>query len=363
MLEVICSRARQKRLLDRMAERKLDAVVVGLPHHVYYLSAAMPHWLHCGAFILFSDGRAWLTSGNKAVENAAADEAVSFEAAWMSTLRPEQPEVVGQQVVEALRVRKSRRIGIDTSAVTAQIALMAGDLQMEAMDPILWQLRRAKDPDELALMRKAIKCTEAMFRRAREIIEPGVAEVEVFAQLQAAAVREAGEPMSNLLGNDYASGPAGGPPRLGRTAQVGEMYVIDVGPCYRGYFADCCRAFSIDHNPTDAQMKAWQDLVGALSIVEKMAKPGVRCRYIYAAVMEHLNNRLPHHLGHGIGLVPHEFPHLNPKWDDVLIEGEIFAAEPGLYEQDLRGGIRLENDYLVTATGVERLNDSPLELA
>src|SRR4051812_20727406 len=98
MLEVKWSRARQKRLLEAMAERKLDAVVVGLPHHVYYLSAVLPHWLQFGAFVLFADGRAWLSSGNKPALNAAADEVVAYEAAWVATLRQEQPAVVGKQV-------------------------------------------------------------------------------------------------------------------------------------------------------------------------------------------------------------------------------------------------------------------------
>jgi Xaa-Pro aminopeptidase len=69
-------------------------------------------------------------------------------------------------------------------------------------------------------------------------------------------------------------------------------------------------------------------------------------------------------LGHGIGLFPHEGPHLNPRpeWDDVFEEGDVFTVEPGLYTPEMRAGIRLENDYLVTATGVELLSDFPLEL-
>ena len=364
MLEVKWSRVRQKRLLDAMQERRLDSVVVGLPHHVYYFGAALPHWLQFAALVLFADGRAWLTSGNRPAENAATDEAVSYEAAWLATLRQEQPAVVAAQVIEALRVRKSRRIGIDTSAVTAQIVLMrdAGQ-EIESVDPVLWQLRRVKDADELALMRKACKCAEAMYRRAREIVRPGVSEIDVFVELNAAATREAGEPLTALLGNDYTSGGGGGPPRPGRIANAGESYILDVGPCFRGYFADCCRAFSVDREPTDAQMKAWEEIVAALKIVERLAKPSVRCRDIYAAVMDHLHQRMPHHLGHGIGLQPHEFPHLNPKWDDVLMEGEVFAAEPGLYGPELGGGIRLENDYVVTKEGVESLIDFPLELA
>jgi Xaa-Pro dipeptidase len=105
----------------------------------------------------------------------------------------------------------------------------------------------------------------------------------------------------------------------------------------------------------------------ALMIVERMARPGVKCRHIFEAVNEHYRDRtgagLPHHLGHGVGLQPHEYPHLNPMWDDTLQEGEVFTAEPGLYGPELGGGMRIENQYLVTPDGVENLTPFPMELA
>ena len=67
-------------------------------------------------------------------------------------------------------------------------------------------------------------------------------------------------------------------------------------------------------------------------------------------------------LGHGFGLFPHETPHLNPRWDDAFEEGDVFAAEPGLYGPELKAGIRLEQNYRLTADGVERLTSFPLEL-
>src|ERR1700722_15982451 len=103
MLDPKQSRVRQKKLLEQMSAKKLDAVVVGLPHHVYYLAAWWTNWLHQSAFVLFADGRSWLAMANKVGENTAADEVVSFEAQWMATLRQEQPQVVAGMVAEVLK--------------------------------------------------------------------------------------------------------------------------------------------------------------------------------------------------------------------------------------------------------------------
>ena len=106
--------------------------------------------------------------------------------------------------------------------------------------------------------------------------------------------------------------------------------------------------------------------VAAIWIVERLARPGARCREIFDAVDDHFKatggTEMQHHLGHGFGLEPHEFPHLNPHWDDTLIEGEVVTVEPGQYSDELAAGIRLENQYLVTADGVANLVDFPLDL-
>src|SRR2546427_11617999 len=94
MLDAHYCRQRQKRLLERMQQRKLDAVVVGLPHHVYYLSGHLNWWLHQSAFVLFADGRSWLTTANAPASRVAAEEVVSFEANRMSTLREDQRVVI-----------------------------------------------------------------------------------------------------------------------------------------------------------------------------------------------------------------------------------------------------------------------------
>ncbi len=365
MLDPAQCRIRQRRLLGILQKTGLDAVVVGDSRHVYYFCGHWPFWQHFAALVLFADGRSLLVAGKTPDPPAAVDEVILYEPAWMSTNRQEQPMVVANEVVPSLRAHKARNVCIDASAVTSQLGLMF-DGRLMPIDPDLYQLRRSKDADELSIMRHAIDCTRAMYERAKQIIEPGISELRVYNELHTVAVEVAGEPLSAYLGNDFAGGVPGGPPRKDRVAKPGELYILDLGPAVRGYFSDNSRVFAVDRKLTDAQQKAWELITGVFPIVEGMARPGVRCRDIFAAVNDHFRAKagkeMTHHLGHGVGLQPHEFPHLNPKWDDTLQEGEIFTCEPGIYGAELGGGIRIENQYLVTQTGVENLTPFPMEM-
>ncbi len=315
------------------------------------------------AVVLFADGTCVLICAADPGD-VAADEIVRYPARWFATLRQEQPAVIVEAVVEQLKKRKAHHVAVDDAPVGARLAQA---IEVSSIDQRLWSMRRAKDPDELALMKVGIACTEAMYARAREIIAPGVRELDVFNELHAAAVNVAGEPLSALLGNDFACGVPGGAARKDRIAQDGELYILDLGPAYRGYFADNARAFAVNRKPTDAQHRAWEMIVGVFPIVEKLARPGTRCREIFEVVDQHFHDHtgagIAHHLGHGVGLQPHEYPHLNPRWDDVLIEGEFFTVEPGIYSKELAGGMRIENNYVVTKDGVECLTPFAMELA
>ncbi len=358
-------RARQHRLLEHMRRENIDLAIVQKPEHVQWLMGPRFPWLLDAAALLAIDGRAALIAPQEEPVTAADDVAL-YDARRCSTLRNDQRQACSEALVKYLDGRpQPRRVGVEYSACGS---FLASALQAELIniEPELYRLRRYKHPDELARIKKAIAGTGAMYAKAREIIEPGINELEVFNQLQAAAVREFGEMLTGT-GNDYACGEKGGPPR-DRKAQDGELYILDLGPAFRGYFADNCRTIAVNGRPTDVQQAAWERLAEVFPLIERTVKPGVSCRQLYSIVQAHLDQLLPgnfdHHLGHGIGLFPHEAPHLNPslEWDDVFEEGDVFTAEPGLYTPEMRAGIRLENDYLVTESGVVLLSDFPLEL-
>ncbi len=363
-IDVSAARGRQQRLLDVMHQLRLDVVVITQNVHVQYLIGPRFDWKFSPSAAILADGRAILVAPFVLDEPVAADDVLTFEAQSCCTLRNDQRHKSAQVLLDALsRHPAPKRLGVEFSSCGPEITARY-DAELIDVEPQLYAMRRRKDPDELARIRKAIAGTAAMHRRAREIIEPGVSELHVFNELQAAAVGEYGEMLTGT-GNDYACGVPGGPPR-DREIERGELYILDLGPAFRGYFADNTRVTAVGRQPTDEQIRAWEHIVPVFTLVEQTVKPGASCRALFEQVHQQLNAAGPwkfdHHLGHGIGLFPHEAPHLNPHWDDTFQAAEVFAVEPGLYGEGLRAGIRLENNYLVTDSGVELLTPFPLEL-
>ncbi len=362
-INVTACRERQRRLMDEMRRHQIDLVIVTQVEHVQWLAGPRFAWLFQPAAALTMDGKLTLVAPNKAPEISAADDVVTYQAQKHSTLRNDQRQASSEALLKALNPVKASKIGVEFSTFGQHFGAL-GQKELIDIEPDLFALRRRKHPDELARLRKAIAGTGKMYARAREIIRPGIRELEVFNELQRVAVTEFGEMLTGT-GNDYQCGARGGPPRADRAAQAGELYILDLGPAFRGYFADNCRAIAVT-KADDRQLMAWSAIQPVFEHIKKTVRPGKSCRELFEEVQALLQQskvgKFDHHLGHGIGLFPHETPHLNPNWDDVFQEGDVFAAEPGLYAPELRAGLRLENDYLVTDSGVELLSDFPLEL-
>lgn len=347
-----------------MQRLQLDLVVVTQTEHVQYLAGPRFGWVFQPAAALTGDGRLVLAAPNRAPEVAAADQVVTYQAQKHSTLRNDQRKASSEVLAGALAGRKYKRVGVEFSSFGPHLALAFGAAQLIDIEPDLYELRRRKDPDELALLQKAIDATGRMYARAREIMRPGLSELQMFNELQSVAVTELGEMLTGT-GNDYQTGSRGGPPRNGHVTQPGELYILDLGPAFRGYFADNCRTIAVTE-ADEKQQQAWSQIQRVFAHVQSTVRPGKSCAELFREAEEILREApvgvFDHHLGHGIGLFPHEAPHLNPNWTDVFQEGEVFTVEPGLYAPELRAGMRLENDYLVTRDGVRLLSDFPMEL-
>ncbi|MCB1490678.1 MAG: aminopeptidase P family protein [Rhodobiaceae bacterium] len=321
------------------------------------LSRLFNHWAReffPAAALIRADGPSVIAVREGYEGTLHADDISFWEATRVSSPRPNLPDLA----VEALHdlLPAGSRVGVDGDVPLG----FAGIYDVVDMRPQIARRTRAKDADELALIRAAAAAGEVAYAAIEPLLVAGTREIDLFAAYEAAAVRAAGMPIGEL-GNDYRGGAPGGMPRITPLVE-GELIPIDTGVALRGYHSDLCRTYPVGGRWDDFQIDAARRVVEAHALATEMIAPGVSCKAVYTEVHRFLDGyrglRFPTHLGHGNGLHPVETPRINPRWDDHFEPGDTFTLEPGLYGEALRGGIRIENDYVLTDKGVECLSDS-----
>jgi len=354
-------RQRQQRLVEVLDERGLDGALIARREHVSYFTGFLHHRYHAAAAFVARSGKVSLVGDSVDTDAVAADDVVQYEAGRFFTMHSTQFEEVAEKLATA--VPAGAKVGADLGGGSACVAALGGagvtDLTRQ-----VYGLRKCKHADEVEAIRDCIAVTDAMYRAAQEAVAPGADEIEVFAHIRAEATKAAGQDLEHF-GNDFRANDFGGLPRR-RPMAAGELYILDAGPSVDGYYADNCRTFAVDGAPTEAQMKVWDRIDGLFAEIEAAVRPGVRAADVSALGHERLSGDgfegLIHHLGHGMGLAPHEAPELNPRYDAVFEVGDVYTMEPGLYAPDLQAGMRLEENYLLTEDGPERLTSYPRAL-
>ena len=352
-------RARQGKLVEVLESERLDAAIISDRMHVLYFSGRHVDPNHASALLIDRTGRATLVSSSEPTD-LAIDAYIPYVPSHLATMHSRQHE----EVAEALEPAVSPgSYGADKGGGVSCITELGGD-GVTDITPAIVRLRKSKWPDEVEALRASIRITEVMYETALDVVAPGADEMVVYSEILAAATREGGR-FLEAFGNDFRANAIGGSPRR-REMQAGELYVLDAGPKLNGYHADNCRTFAVDGSPSEAQMKVWTRIDSLFAILEDAIRPGVDPKDVFKLADEYLTwegfEGMIHHLGHGVGLRPHEAPELNPNYDTVFEEGDFFTMEPGLYSDELKAGMRLEENYLVTADGIERLTRFPRSL-
>ncbi|QDT68471.1 putative peptidase [Planctomycetes bacterium MalM25] len=357
-------RSRQQRLAEQLQARKCGLAFLLRPESVQWLTGAYVGPLFHPVAAIDDEGQVTLVLPSRKVESdAVADKVLPYEEKRLSTMRDASEQRLDAVIalLDSLTKVPSRAACEFSLAPQTLMSALTGDWL--DLDSLMFRLRRRKDADELETLARANTANEAMYARAREAIEPGVNELDLYNLLHSIAVKALGEPLT-YFGQDFRANARGGAPR-DRRAEAGELWILDLGVGFRGYYSDNARTIAVSE-PTDAQLAAHERIAAVFPMIESTVRPGVKCKDLFERAKEMLAGDEPwvfnHHLGHGVGLAPHEAPRLNPNWDDTFEVGDFFAAEPGLYHDDLRHGIRLEQNYVVTEGGVRLVTDWPLGL-
>lgn len=373
MLTAEGCRARQQRFVSRLEEAAIPAALLSAPRDIYYLTGILPEssiYPYPNLLFLGPGLPSWLVTGMGDGE-PLVDEKVTYETGEMYTVNPDNHRRLCARVRDlAARSPNLARLGFQREAlphsVAAAVEAGASPRGWAEVDEILQDLQLRKDPDEVACIRRAIGATLAGYTRAQQVIRPGVTELEVMTECQAAAQRHSGQ--VHFFNGDFQSGNFGGFAR-NRPVERGELYIIDAWSDLGGYWCDMARTWSVDGEPTDLQAGVYEHLAAILRDVPHMARIGRSTREFWAEIdariREHphlADTGLTHHAGHGLGLRVHEGPDLNRDRGGAFEPGNVFTCEPGAYTDTLRQGVRLENNFLVTESGVELLSEYPLSV-
>ena len=227
------------------------------------------------------------------------------------------------------------------------------------------RLRAVKDARELAKMRAAAVLISDVWARVVRKMKVGISELQVAADLEyGMKLGGAGGPSFETI---VASGPrsawahARATPKLLRK---NELVVMDQGAILRGYCSDMTRTVFLGR-PSDRVRRLYDAVLDAQQAAKSVIRAGVTAGEVDAAARQTLKRSkleqyFTHSTGHGLGLEVHEMPRLARGESFVLEAGMVVTVEPGVYVEGL-GGIRIEDDVVVTATGAEELTSASRE--
>ncbi|MFW6295095.1 MAG: M24 family metallopeptidase [Halanaerobium sp.] len=238
--------------------------------------------------------------------------------------------------------------------------------ELNAVNGIIEELRLVKEEAEVEKIKRAVEIADRGFQFLLDFIEPGKTEKEIALELEFFMKKNGGE--ANAFDFIVASGKRGALPHgtaSNKIVEKGELITIDFGTVYQGYHSDITRTIALGEVSQKHREIYNIVLEAQLKVIEKI-KAGMSCIDADKIARDFISKagykeNFGHGLGHGIGLEIHEGPRLSYTAEGVLKKGMVVTDEPGIYISGF-GGVRIEDDLLITEEGCEVLNSSPKEL-
>ena len=345
------------KLREKFSESNIDGILISSPYNRRYMTGFTGS---SGVALITADSALFITDFRYTEQ--AAEQAQGFEIVQHKGPIPD--EVAAQ--AEKLGIKK---LGFEKDFMTYSAFESYRSKVKAELVPVsglIEKLRLVKSEGELKIIKDAADIADAAFKHILDFIKPGKTELEVSNELEF-FMRKAGA-TSSSFDIIVASGLRSALPHgvaSDKVIEKGDFITLDYGAYYNGYCSDMTRTISVGE-PSD-KLKEIYDVVlqSQLKAMEEI-KPGMTGAQADAISRDYITEKgygeyFGHSLGHGIGLEVHEGPGLSHRSETVLEPGMIVTVEPGIYVQGV-GGVRIEDDTLITENGNETLTHSTKDL-
>jgi Xaa-Pro aminopeptidase len=287
------------------------------------------------------------------------------EAPGFKLVKVQRGKKISDHINEALaqaRLTKASKLGFEAAHIPVQVA-DAWKKQVKAkLVPtihVVERFRQYKDAGEIAKLREACRVTCRVFAEVVPLIKAGMTESDVAFELDM-RLRKHGA-VSNSFTSIVASGPNSAVPHHAtgqRKLKAGEPVILDFGGLFPGgYCSDITRTVFVPGKaPHPRMVEIYKIVLGANKAAHKALKPGLIYKDYDKIARDYIADRgygeyFTHGLGHSLGLVAHDpYDYENDEFD----VGTVVTNEPGIYIDGF-GGVRIEDDVVVTRNGAERL--------
>jgi len=349
---------RIRKAVDLLKKEKIDCLLITQITHVQYLSG----FTGSNAMILLVPPKGYFLTDFRYLVQAqkeVKDLKVVITERELTSELPKMPEF-----------SKKTRIGVEAAFMSLKMLEKLKELlpkaDFKSTENLVESLSVIKDGEEIRKIKKAVRIADKAFADILGRLKPGVQEKEIALEMEYNMRAQGADGVSfDLI---VASGQRSSMPHgkaSTKKIRKGDFITLDFGCAFQGYSSDITRTVVLG-KATEKQKKIYNVVLTAQKKACKAVKPGLPCSRLDGLAREIImkagyGDYFGHGLGHGIGMVVHDNPSLNPRSTDILAEGMVVTIEPGIYIPNW-GGVRIEDDVLVTASGGQILTKSPKEL-
>ncbi|MGC8667677.1 MAG: M24 family metallopeptidase [Chthonomonadales bacterium] len=337
----------------------MDAFLVTSPINIRWLTG----FTGSAGLMVLTDENAVLATDSRYVEQAG------MECPWLPV--EQIPSYSASEIVRIVERAGASRIGFEAGYVTVQqhrtwVDALGSDRELLPAGSLLDDLRLIKDEAEIAAIEEACRIADQVYEALLPQIRPGVTERDLMLELEWKIRKDFGADVAFdtiLLSGPRTALPHGKPSQ--RPLEAGDFVTMDFGARVQGYCSDITRTVVVGRPSTEqvrvytavlrAQQRALELM--AAGVAGKAVDQAARSVIAEAGHAEHFG----HGLGHSLGLSVHDGPGLSQRSELVLATGMVMTVEPGIYVPGW-GGVRIEEDVLVTSDGCRRLTRSATEL-